>query len=178
MFPFMLVPLCPIFSVSRLWVKHRRSPTVVAALLLLILLLLEGASFGIYRAATGKWAWNVWHTRTSTASQALNGIAWSGSQFVVVGDVGTILTSPDGRIWTAQHSSTSQELFDIAWSGSQFVAVGSGGTILTSPWSIGARVPGYCFQPITTSGGNRTKRHLGQDNSERDSYQGYLECSS
>jgi serine/threonine protein kinase len=76
----------------------------------------------------------IWHAQhTGTTVDLFSGVTWSGSQFVVVGLVGTILTSPDGHIWTAQSSGTSQVLYYVAWSGSQFVAVGTQGTILTSP---------------------------------------------
>jgi hypothetical protein len=118
--------------------KRLGSPLVVA-LILLILLLVGGGSLGIYGAATGNWPWNAshpgqtWHTRNSGTSDFLHGVAWSGTQFVVVGAGGTILTSPDGNAWTPQHSGTLQNLDDIIWSDTQFVAVGAGGTILTSP---------------------------------------------
>ena len=76
----------------------------------------------------------IWHAQhTGTTVDLFSGVTWSGSQFVVVGLVGTILTSPDGHIWSAQSSGTSQGLYYVAWSGSQFVAVGTQGTILTSP---------------------------------------------
>lgn len=54
----------------------------------------------------------------------LLGVTWSGSQFVVVGDAGTILTSPDGLAWTVQPSGTTAILRSVVWSGFQFVAVG------------------------------------------------------
>jgi serine/threonine protein kinase len=75
----------------------------------------------------------TWHLQHSGTSQDLWGIAWSGSQFVVVGRNGTILTSPNGITWTAQNSGTNELLASVVWSGSQFVAVGTLGTILTSP---------------------------------------------
>jgi len=74
-----------------------------------------------------------WTAQPSGTSRALFDVAWSGSQFVVVGDGGTILTSSDGRSWTAQPSGTSLQLKSVVWSGSEFVIVGDGGTILTSP---------------------------------------------
>jgi len=71
--------------------KRQRSPAVTAVLILLALLLLGAASLvGIYLALT----FSVWHAQHSDTSQSLNGATWSGSQFVVVGDSGTILTSP------------------------------------------------------------------------------------
>ncbi|MBA2287858.1 MAG: hypothetical protein H0W02_20475, partial [Ktedonobacteraceae bacterium] len=76
---------------------------------------------------------STWTTHPSSTSQTLSGVAWSGSQVVVVGHNGTILTSSDGSTWTTHPSGTPQHLWDVAWSGSQFVAVGDNGTILTSP---------------------------------------------
>jgi uncharacterized protein (TIGR03118 family) len=52
---------------------------------------------------------------------------------VLVGDEGTILTSPDGITSTVQTSGTSNTLNGVTWSGAEFVAVGDAGTILTSP---------------------------------------------
>jgi serine/threonine protein kinase len=75
----------------------------------------------------------IWHIQDSGTAVNLYDVAWSGSQFVAVGDPGTILTSPDGRTWTPQHSYTEQRLLGVAWSRSRFVAVGDPGTILTSP---------------------------------------------
>ena len=101
--------------------KRRLSPAAIVSLILLALILLGGISFGIY------------HAVTSGTSNNLTGVAGSGSQFVAVGDSGTILTSSDGHTWTIQTSGSSQNLADVVWSGSQFVAVGYTGTILTSP---------------------------------------------
>ena len=84
-------------------------------------------------------------SRTSGTTNTLNGVAWSGTQFVAVGSGGTILTSPDGTTWTSRTLDTStflgaflQGTFlqGVTWSGTQFVAVGSGGTVLTSPDGI------------------------------------------
>jgi uncharacterized repeat protein (TIGR01451 family) len=56
-----------------------------------------------------------------------------GTQFVVVGQGGVILTSPDGITWTAQTSGTTDGLFAVGYGGGQFVAVGYVGQLLTSP---------------------------------------------
>ncbi len=71
--------------------------------------------------------------RYTKADATLYGVAWSGSLLCAVGDLGTILTSPDGVTWTARTSGTTQILYGVAWSGSLFCAVGGSGTILTSP---------------------------------------------
>ncbi len=113
--------------------KRRLSPAVTVFLILLALILLGGVSFAIYHGVTT----SPWTAQTSGTSTTLGGVAWSGSQFVAVGDSGTILTSLDGYTWTAQTSGTSVSLFGVAGSGSQFVAVGGdgfrNGIILTSP---------------------------------------------
>ena len=59
-------------------------------------------------------------------------IVWDGSQFVVVGDYGTVVTSPDGINWTEQTSTINAHLKAIAYDGSAFVAIGNGGAIITS----------------------------------------------
>ena len=64
---------------------------------------------------------------------ALDGIAYSGNQYVAVGAGGSVYTSADGNNWLAQTSNTGNALGGIAWSGVQFVAVGQGGTIISSP---------------------------------------------
>ncbi len=64
-----------------------------------------------------------------------------GSQFVAVGQEGTIITSPDGVNWEFQDSGANSALNSIAWNGSSFIVVGGSGTALTSPdgvaWTSG-----------------------------------------
>jgi len=78
----------------------------------------------------------------------LNGVTWSGTQYVAVGGTQKIYTSSDGLTWTLRSSGT-QKLNRVIWSGSQFVAVGGnpvGGstTILTSPDGVS-----WTTQPLT-----------------------------
>jgi hypothetical protein len=76
---------------------------------------------------------DVWHLRDSGLQGiTLNGITFGNGMFVAVGEVGTILTSPDGVNWTARSSGTTNELRGIAFGNGVFVAVGLFGTILTS----------------------------------------------
>ena len=56
----------------------------------------------------------------------------ASATIVVVGDQGTIITSPTGTSWTPQTSGTSSSLRGIANDGSLMVAVGDVGTILSS----------------------------------------------
>ncbi len=89
-----------------------------------------------------------WTQRTSGVTDFLNGIVWSGGQFVVVGNNGVVLTSPDGINWTQKSSGNSSALYSVVWSGTQYVIVGENGTILTSPdgqtWT--PRVSGISFR--------------------------------
>jgi len=58
------------------------------------------------------------------------------TSFVVVGNGGTVLTSPDGINWTAQWSGTLENLNKVAFGDALFVAVGDDGTIMTSPDAV------------------------------------------
>lgn len=63
-------------------------------------------------------------------------IIWT-NQFTAVGDLGLIMTSPDGATWTVQASGTSDSLWDIVYASGLYVAVGGlDGTVLTSPDSV------------------------------------------
>jgi photosystem II stability/assembly factor-like uncharacterized protein len=90
----------------------------------------------------------TWNARTSGTLNDLNGIA-VGNQYVVVGNFGTLLTSPDAVTWTANTSvaaaQSSVNFKSVTYCGVTppsgvsagttiypYVAVGSGGTILTS----------------------------------------------
>jgi len=86
----------------------------------------------------------LWISRVSGSTNRLNSVAWSGTQFVAVGDYGTILTSPDGVTWTTRplDTNTHATLLDVVWTGTKFVVVGEctysplaikSDTILTSP---------------------------------------------
>ena len=75
-------------------------------------------------------------SRVHSDTNSLEGVAWSGTQFVAVGSPGIVLTSPDLITWTSRTSGTTNPLHGVTWSGTQFVAVGDSGTILTSPDGI------------------------------------------
>ena len=92
-----------------------------------------GANYAIILTSSDGIAWTP---QTSGTINSLNGVTWSGTQFVTVGANGTILTSPDGKAWTPKTSGTINTLNGAIWSGAQFVAVGANGTILTSPNGI------------------------------------------
>lgn len=79
--------------------------------------------------------------------------AWSAQQqqFVIVGQAGTILTSPDEHNWTAQAVSFSGDFYDIAWDNQQWLAVGSQGAIYSSSDAIS-----WEKQPSNTTDNLRT----------------------
>lgn len=71
-------------------------------------------------------------TTTGLSATQLNCIAWGASLFVVVGNNGTVQTSPDGIAWTTRSSGTTQNLTKIYFVNSKFFAIGTGRTLLTS----------------------------------------------
>ena len=71
-------------------------------------------------------------TRASGTTNRLSGVVWSGSQFVAVGDNGTIVTSSDGTTWVSRPSGTTDMLEGVVWTGTEYIAVGGTGTVLTS----------------------------------------------
>ena len=50
----------------------------------------------------------------------------------MVGQSGTIFTSPDGTTWTERTSGTSEKLYVVTYGNGTFVVEGENGTILTS----------------------------------------------
>jgi photosystem II stability/assembly factor-like uncharacterized protein len=56
--------------------------------------------------------------------------------FVVVGENGTILTSPDGITWTNRIFTQTYDYQKIIYVNCMFVIVGYGGIIVTSPNGI------------------------------------------
>ena len=84
---------------------------------------------------------------TPIADQPMPGVIFSaasnGSQNIVAGTAGIIVTSPDAETWTSQYSGVAEQLNAIVWNDNQFVAVGgkssgstSLGTVRTSPNGI------------------------------------------
>jgi hypothetical protein len=67
----------------------------------------------------------AWTPRSTGITPQLDKIIWTGSQFVVVGYSGTILTSSDGITWTSRASGTAADLTGVAWTGTRLVAVGN-----------------------------------------------------
>ena len=59
-------------------------------------------------------------------------IGFGNNMFVILGDSGEILISPDGESWRSVNAPISASFRGIVWSGDKFVAVGDAGIILTS----------------------------------------------
>lgn len=74
-----------------------------------------------------------WDQAVSGTTSDLQGIGLFNNQFIVTGDLGTILSSVDGINWTQKPSGTMSFLTSVASSDTTLVVVGSAGTILTSP---------------------------------------------
>ena len=73
-----------------------------------------------------------WTPLVTGIPENINDIIFTGSQYVAVGDDGSIYTSPDLIAWSPQVSGTPRHLRGVAYSGSTYAAVGIAGTILTS----------------------------------------------
>jgi hypothetical protein len=77
-------------------------------------------------------AWTA--RKAGPPSEALQGVAWSGSTLVATSaSVPTVYTSPNGHAWTQHDGVGPHALLDVAWGSGTFVAVGYHGTIITSP---------------------------------------------
>ncbi|WP_223837203.1 S-layer homology domain-containing protein [Paenibacillus oceani] len=64
--------------------------------------------------------------------QTLNSVVYGNSMYVAVGDMGTIVTSPDGVSWTNRSPVSTSTLYGVTYNSGKYVAVGVSGTILTS----------------------------------------------
>jgi hypothetical protein len=76
----------------------------------------------------------TWTARTNptTGPLPLKGVGWTGTQFIIVGNSGTILTSTDGATWTQRVSNVTAALNGAGACGTVNVAVGDSGTIVAS----------------------------------------------
>jgi hypothetical protein len=75
----------------------------------------------------------TWYWRNPLPQgNTLNSVTYGAGQFYAVGDVGTIISSPDGVVWTGQSPPIIVNLLGIVHHDGNFVAVGGGGVILFS----------------------------------------------
>jgi len=77
----------------------------------------DGATWSVVSLGTTDWLYRV---------------RWLENQFVVVGENGSIHTSPDGASWTVRTSETTRWLTDITFADGQWFVSGYQGTLLTS----------------------------------------------
>lgn len=62
----------------------------------------------------------------------LHGVAYGNGRFVAVGDVGTVITSPDGEQWNLVASGQGIGLSSVVFGGGRFIAAGQDGTLYHS----------------------------------------------
>lgn len=99
-----------------------------------------------------------WHWRNPLPQgNALHNVIFTNGTYLAVGELGTILTSPDGTNWVRQESGTTDDLRDCAYGNGLYVAVGGFGTVLTSAdavsWTPQFAGTFYSLNAITYSEG-------------------------
>ncbi|MGD0464559.1 MAG: sigma-70 family RNA polymerase sigma factor [Tepidisphaeraceae bacterium] len=87
--------------------------------------------------STGVWAIQVYVFNSLVGDDPdFRAIVYANNQYVVVREMGSIMTSPDGIQWTNRASPTKKNLLGLLWDGHQYLACGDEGTILSSPDGI------------------------------------------
>ena len=76
---------------------------------------------------------NWYDVQPRPTTNDLQGVGVFGNLYLVTGDNGTVLTSPDGTNWTSHPTPTVALLSSVAASPDTLVATGENGTIITSP---------------------------------------------
>jgi hypothetical protein len=87
-------------------------------------------------------------THTSSSLENLYAVAGNRTQWIAVGDNGTILTSSNGTSWTAQTSPVRANFRAVTWAGNQWIVVGMAGVIISSADGVTwrrASVPGVAL---------------------------------
>ena len=86
---------------------------------------------GVILSSTNGSDWGTVHPGTN--SNGLNGVTWSGTEFVAVGN-SEVLKSDDGTTWTPATPPALTSLESVAWSNTlgMYAAVGLNGNIFTS----------------------------------------------
>ncbi len=75
----------------------------------------------------------IWSAVPRPTTNDLQGVAVFGDQYVLTGNMGTILTSANGTNWTKRPTPTTAFLSGVTAHPGGLVAVGQGGVLLTSP---------------------------------------------
>ena len=104
--------------------RIRRWSSALLRLFTLFVLAISGA----FAEAELQWTWR----NPLPTGATLRDVASSGTVLVAVGDLGTIVSSPNGVDWTVQRSGRTNDLLGVTWAEGRFVVVGESGTILTS----------------------------------------------
>lgn len=99
----------------------------------------------------------AWIERDTPTIHVFKDAVWMGNQYVAIGDLGYIATSPDRFQWTERDSGPRVlGLKDIAWNGRRVVAVGSSGRVKTSVdginWEAGSIGHSMDVRDITAMG--------------------------
>lgn len=94
------------------------------------LLLASLGSFGERYAFGGPF--DSWVMRHTNPSSYFTGVTFGKGLYVVVGQQGQVLTSPDAITWTSRESGTTTWIGDVEFGNDLFVAVGQNGLILIS----------------------------------------------
>ena len=95
-----------------------------------------------------------WTNRLAGLPFVLDDVTWDGENFIVVGDDGKILTSPDGVDWAERESGVDVDLVAVANHGTNVVVVGGDTTVLLSTdhgESWGVRPTGFSFEPLAVA---------------------------
>ncbi len=106
---------------------------------------------------TGVWAIQVIVVNSFIGDDPdFRAIVYANNQYVVVREMGSIMTSPDGLQWTNRASPTKDNLMGLLWDGHQYLVCGDQGTILSSPdgisWTRRDSGSGINFNGLSYSG--------------------------
>lgn len=122
------------------WKKVLYAPTVLAAASNGRRFVAGGGAEGgvmLWASEDGK-TWRAAYSDPDNLSEIWS-VTWTGSQFVAVGGIGLVLTSPDGITWTERTSHYGNPLRSVIWADTQLVAVGAEGVIVSKDgvdWSV------------------------------------------
>lgn len=98
----------------------------------------------------------LWRNPLPTGNH-LSSVGFVNGSIVAVGDLGTILSSPDGIVWITRNARVTNDLKGISYGNGLFVAVGSSGAILTSPdlvsWALQNSGVGVTLNAVAFAGG-------------------------
>ena len=101
---------------------------------------IEGTATHVPKIVISRDGTNWTYPAFTATTTGFNGVGYGNGVYVVVGDQGAIVSSPDGTTWTVRASGTSQTLRAVTFHNGRFLAGGEAGTIVTSTdganWSV------------------------------------------